>query len=279
MFGYIYETKNLINGRIYVGKKEQSDYDKNYYGSGTVIKQAIKKYGKTNFSNKMIDTADTLEELNQKELYHVKVCKETYGDLCYNIAEGGTGGNALYYMSEEQRQEFKDKMTIINTKRSQSKESRDNIRKKLHQYFEDHPEKRIEQSKKVKAYWTDEKRKEHGKKIKARPQEIKDKTITFKPCVFILNDIHKEFKSVNELRTFLKEEYNYNPDRRSFMKIMSDGAKGIPYKPFHKNKFKDLFGMIIYHTNNKEDVSTSCDEFNSVGQEISTCSKSKATVL
>ena len=265
MFGYIYETINLINGRIYIGKKEQSNYDKNYYGSGTIIKQAIKKYGKTNFSNTMIDTADTLEELNQKELYYVKSCKEMYGDLCYNIAEGGTGGNALYYMSEEQKQEFKDKMTIINTKRSRSKESRENIGKKVRQYYEDHPEQKIKQAIKIKAYWTEERRKEHGEKIKARPQEVKDRAVSYKPCAFILNDIYKEFKSVDELRMFLKEEYNYNPDRRSFMKIMSDGAKGIPYKPFHKNKFKDLFGMIIYHINNKEDVSTSCDEFSSVG--------------
>ena len=80
MFGYIYITKNLINNKVYVGKKEKNNYDKNYYGSGTIIKQAIKKYGKENFINKMIDTADTLEELNQKEQCYVKFYKEEYGD-------------------------------------------------------------------------------------------------------------------------------------------------------------------------------------------------------
>jgi len=39
----IYKTTNLIDGKIYVGKHDdentQYDYDKNYLGSGTLLKK------------------------------------------------------------------------------------------------------------------------------------------------------------------------------------------------------------------------------------------------
>ena len=44
---YIYKITNLINGKIYVGKSEREDsyHRKNYFGSGVIIRLAIKKYG------------------------------------------------------------------------------------------------------------------------------------------------------------------------------------------------------------------------------------------
>ena len=63
----IYKTTNLINGKTYVGKCVRED--KSYYGSGKILKQAIKKYGKKNFIRETIDTASTREELNLKEIY------------------------------------------------------------------------------------------------------------------------------------------------------------------------------------------------------------------
>jgi len=49
MYGYIYKTTNILNNKIYIGKKESSSFVETYYGSGTVLKQAIKKYGQENF--------------------------------------------------------------------------------------------------------------------------------------------------------------------------------------------------------------------------------------
>ena len=54
MYGYIYLTTNLINGRVYVGKHKSSKYDSSYYGSGKAIKNALKKYGVENFSNEIL---------------------------------------------------------------------------------------------------------------------------------------------------------------------------------------------------------------------------------
>ena len=46
---YIYLTKNIVNGKSYVGKhtyRGKDSFDKNYLGSGYLLKRAIKKYGK-----------------------------------------------------------------------------------------------------------------------------------------------------------------------------------------------------------------------------------------
>ena len=49
---YIYKITNNINGKEYIGYKTKTvNESKNYYGSGIIIKHAIKKYGKDNFSN------------------------------------------------------------------------------------------------------------------------------------------------------------------------------------------------------------------------------------
>ena len=47
---YIYKTVNLLNNKIYVGKSEKEVAEtKSYYGSGKILKNAIRKHGKENF--------------------------------------------------------------------------------------------------------------------------------------------------------------------------------------------------------------------------------------
>ena len=43
-YGIIYKTTNLVNGKIYVGQTTRDD--ENYIGSGSVLLQAVKKYGR-----------------------------------------------------------------------------------------------------------------------------------------------------------------------------------------------------------------------------------------
>lgn len=69
MYGYIYKTTNLINNKIYIGKHKSEIFDIKYKGSGQILKSAFIKYGKNNFSCSVIDYANSLEELNKKEIY------------------------------------------------------------------------------------------------------------------------------------------------------------------------------------------------------------------
>lgn len=107
MFGYIYKTTNLVNNKIYIGKKHRSEFVPNYFGSGVLIRKAIEKYGKDNFKVEVIEWCETLEELNIKERYYIKVLNsDRHSGLGYNIALGGDGGNLLVNMSKEDREKF-----------------------------------------------------------------------------------------------------------------------------------------------------------------------------
>lgn len=106
MFGYIYETTNLVNGKTYIGKK-QGEFDKTYYGSGMILKQALKKYGRENFKVVVLSTHNTEEDLNNAEIMFIETRNPDY-----NIANGGTGGNTLARASEQYKQEINAKRKL-----------------------------------------------------------------------------------------------------------------------------------------------------------------------
>jgi hypothetical protein len=59
--GVIYKTTNLINGKIYVGKRvfnSEKFMKTNYYGSGTLLKLSIIKYGLENFDRIILEEVD-----------------------------------------------------------------------------------------------------------------------------------------------------------------------------------------------------------------------------
>jgi hypothetical protein len=89
----VYKTTNLINGREYIGKHyQESDpfiFD-GYLGSGTAIKSAIQKYGKTNFKRETLFVFESEEDAYKKEFELVN--ENTYNNL-YNLKDGGKGGH------------------------------------------------------------------------------------------------------------------------------------------------------------------------------------------
>lgn len=89
--GIIYKTINTINSKIYIGKTKNNKDD--YYGSGVLLKRAIAKYGVKNFKKEIIDTASSLQQLNEKEKYWIKFYNSTNLEIGYNIGNGGDGGD------------------------------------------------------------------------------------------------------------------------------------------------------------------------------------------
>jgi group I intron endonuclease len=82
----IYKIVNLINKKVYIG---QSKYEnEKYFGSGKLIKKAIKKYGIHNFKKVILYKCKTLKELDKLEKYFIDKLnsKIPYG---YNITNGG----------------------------------------------------------------------------------------------------------------------------------------------------------------------------------------------
>jgi group I intron endonuclease len=86
----IYKTTNIKNGRFYIGKDKHNN--PTYIGSGILLKQAIKKYGKNSFQKEILEHCDTESELNEREMYWISKYR---CDECYNIANGGEGGDVF----------------------------------------------------------------------------------------------------------------------------------------------------------------------------------------
>ena len=51
---YFYKITNLINGKFYYGIHSTNDLDDGYFGSGTALKSAVKKYGIDSFKKEII---------------------------------------------------------------------------------------------------------------------------------------------------------------------------------------------------------------------------------
>lgn len=154
--GYIYLTTNLKNNKKYIGMTTKCN--NNYFGSGKLIKRAIKKYGRENFKFDILQYENDFDKLCDLERYYIKKYNAIEDDNFYNIHEGGNGGNTIKGYTEEQKQKYKEKMKIViselykdndelrkriseNVKLSFDKNnSREKISKSIKQRIKDNPE-------------------------------------------------------------------------------------------------------------------------------------------
>lgn len=88
----IYKTINLVNNKIYIGKHQTNNLNDSYIGSGKLLNQAIKKYGRKNFEKQILHIFDNEFEMNAKEIELIteEFCK---CDTNYNLGVGGEGGS------------------------------------------------------------------------------------------------------------------------------------------------------------------------------------------
>lgn len=103
----IYQITNNINGKIYLGKHQTKNPYDGYYGSGKAIKEAIKKYGKENFSKEVLFVFDTETEMNAKEKELITEDFVNRKDT-YNLGVGGEGGP--HFLGKNHSKESIEKM-------------------------------------------------------------------------------------------------------------------------------------------------------------------------
>lgn len=164
----IYGIRNLINGKIYVGKTgmnfgDRCDSHRSLLNNGKHdnphLQRAWNKYKQENFEFIVLEDC-VVDELNDREKYYIKLYKEM--GLAYNIHDGGDEGyNLGKHLSEETKRkigeknringlgrkasdETKEKMAMSHTGKKyapMSEEGRKNIQRAQQKYFENNPKK------------------------------------------------------------------------------------------------------------------------------------------
>lgn len=87
MFGYIYKTTDLLNGKIYIGQHHASAFTTKYIGSGKKLRLRIKEIGMKNFKVEMIEACDTQKLLCEREIYWIKYYNSCNDEIGYNIID------------------------------------------------------------------------------------------------------------------------------------------------------------------------------------------------
>ena len=115
---WIYKITNIQNNKVYIGqtirpieqrfKRHLNDALNNILD--THFARAIRKYGKENFTIEEIDTAQTQDELNQKEQYWIRYYNSVEDGYNETDAISKCGGNTYQSKTEEEMEVIKDKI-------------------------------------------------------------------------------------------------------------------------------------------------------------------------
>ena len=199
----IYITTNLINNKKYIGKDSYNN--PKYLGSGTLLLEDIKKYGKKNFKKKILEYCDTNEELTLKESYWIEKYKAVESSNFYNLVDFSAGWN-LHKLGEDKISYIKDKISKSKSGIPLNISSKDLIRrnKKISQITKGKP-KPQGFGKQISEKLTGRKfSKEICKKISksklGKKQPISFSEKKYKPIIQLdkENNIIQEFKSIEE---------------------------------------------------------------------------------
>lgn len=89
LIGYVYIITNQINNKQYIGRHCANKFDESYFGSGIGIKNAVKKYGKENFSIEILAWCENYDELVKQEMYYIELFNAVKSPNFYNRSYGG----------------------------------------------------------------------------------------------------------------------------------------------------------------------------------------------
>lgn len=109
-YGFIYMTKNLVTGKLYIGQHKRTmnpkDIDDSWYlGSGKILKRALVKYGVDNFKREIIYECNSQCELDYMEQIFIQFYNAVDDDMFYNLAYGGAGSRHI--VTEEQKEHMR----------------------------------------------------------------------------------------------------------------------------------------------------------------------------
>ena len=116
---WIYKITNIQNNKVYIGQtirpiKDRFNRHINdalHNGIDTHFARAIRKYGKESFTIEEIDSANTQEELNQKERYWIQYYNSVKDGYNETDAISKCGGNTYQSKTEKEMEVIKNKIS------------------------------------------------------------------------------------------------------------------------------------------------------------------------
>ena len=109
---YIYRISNSANSKLYFGQtvdwevRKQSHWAAARRGKDGLLYRAMRCHGLDKFWFEVIDTAETLESVNEKEIALIAKYDTTNPEKGYNLALGGGGTRGVVNPSEETREKI-----------------------------------------------------------------------------------------------------------------------------------------------------------------------------
>jgi group I intron endonuclease len=92
LYGFVYMTENLVNGKRYIGQRSyQKKGWEDYLGSGKLLKIAIRKYGVSSFVRTILFQAESKEQLDLAERRLIAEHNAVENRMFYNLVPGGHG--------------------------------------------------------------------------------------------------------------------------------------------------------------------------------------------
>jgi len=107
LWGFIYITTNMVNGKKYIGQRKFTIKWKAYLGSGIFLKESIKKYGRANFSKEIVALTYSKEESDYLEKEFIKNHNAVKSDNYYNLSSGGGVTTSGRPLSEETKEKIR----------------------------------------------------------------------------------------------------------------------------------------------------------------------------
>lgn len=99
---YIYKTTNKITGEFYIGKSSKPEFNPEYYGSGNLLLESLKRYGKSNFKVEVVSEFEDLDDLAKAEVELIKESLLKSPELCMNVSLKSNGGDTLSSKTAEE---------------------------------------------------------------------------------------------------------------------------------------------------------------------------------
>lgn len=224
---YIYETKNLINNKTYIGQHKTNNLKDNYMGSGILINRAFERYGINNFSKSILAITEKKEIADILEKHFIALFREE-GKAEYNIADGGQGGD----LGEECRKRISEKLKGHPTSDLAKKKMSESAKKRKHRNgykLSEETKKKISEAHKGKKPkpLSEESRRKISEKLKGHfVSEETKKKISDRTKIAMSLEVRKKISEKNFERF-------KNPDER---KKLSEAHKGKKFTEEHKKK-------------------------------------------